>query len=114
LSDGVARSGVGRADSARRRGIGTMMNSLLFGSRFVTIWIASALLLIVCQIVAPETLSSSSWSSLLPIGSVIAVVALGQMLVIMMGGIDLSMAASPRARTTASPTPSSSSSCGPW
>jgi ribose transport system permease protein len=70
-----------------------MMNSLLFGSRFVTIWIASALLLIVCQIVAPETLSSSSWSSLLPIGSVIAVVALGQMLVIMMGGIDLSMAA---------------------
>ena len=59
---------------------------------FVTIWIAGALLLLVCQIVAPATLSSSSWAILLPIGSIVAVVALGQMLVIMMGGIDLSMA----------------------
>ena len=70
------------------------MSSLLFGSRFVTIWLATGLLLIVCRIVAPATLGSSSWASLLPIGSVVAVVALGQMLVIMMGGIDLSMAAS--------------------
>jgi ribose transport system permease protein len=93
LSDGVARSGVDRVDTTARRGIGTVINSLLFGSRFVTIWLAMGLLLIVCQIVAPETLSSASWSVLLPIGSVIAVVALGQMLVIMMGGIDLSMAA---------------------
>ena len=44
--------------------------------------------------VAPSTLSSTSWSSILPFGSVVAIVALGQMLVIMMGGIDLSMAAS--------------------
>jgi ribose transport system permease protein len=93
LSDGVARSGVDRVDTTARRGIGTVINSLLFGSRFVTIWLAMGLLLLVCQIVAPETLSSASWSVLLPIGSVIAVVALGQMLVIMMGGIDLSMAA---------------------
>jgi ribose transport system permease protein len=69
------------------------MSSLLFSSRFVTIWLAGAVLLIVCWIVAPETLSSASWSILLPIGSVVAIVALGQMLVIMMGGIDLSMAA---------------------
>ena len=51
------------------------------------------MLLIVCQIIAPNTLSSSSWAALLPLGSIVAVVALGQMLVIMMGGIDLSMAA---------------------
>ena len=70
------------------------MSSLLFGSRFVTIWLATGLLLVVCRIVAPETLSAPSWSSLLPLGSVVAVVALGQMLVIMMGGIDLSMAGS--------------------
>jgi len=68
------------------------MSSLLFSSRFVTIWIAGGVLLLVCRIVAPATLSSSSWSILLPIGSIVTIVALGQMLVIMMGGIDLSMA----------------------
>ena len=72
----------------------TVLSNLLFGTRFVTIWIAMAILLVICKIVAPSTLSSASWSSLLPLGSVVAIVALGQMLVIMMGGIDLSMAAS--------------------
>lgn len=71
----------------------TVFSNLLFGTRFATIWLAMALLLITCKIVAPSTLSSASWSSLLPLGSVVAIVALGQMLVIMMGGIDLSMAA---------------------
>ncbi len=94
LSDeNVGVSGAGRfARTARRLGFGNVMSNLLFSSRFVTIWIAGALLLLVCQIVAPATLSSSSWAILLPIGSIVAVVALGQMLVIMMGGIDLSMA----------------------
>ena len=81
------------ARAARRLGVGSVLGSLLFSSRFVTIWIAGAVLLVVCQMVAPETLSSASWSILLPVGSVVAIVALGQMLVIMMGGIDLSMAA---------------------
>jgi ribose transport system permease protein len=70
------------------------MSNLLFSTRFVSIWIALAVLLVVCRIVAPSTLSSASWSRILPVGSVVAVVALGQMLVIMMGGIDLSMGAS--------------------
>jgi ribose transport system permease protein len=69
------------------------MSSLLFSSRFVTIWLATIVLLIVCQIAAPSTLSSTSFSSLLPLGSVVALAALGQMLVVMVGGIDLSMAA---------------------
>jgi ribose/xylose/arabinose/galactoside ABC-type transport system permease subunit len=95
LSDDVGTPGVGRVTrTARRLGFGSLMSSLLFGSRFVTIWLATGLLLVVCRIVAPETLSAPSWSSLLPLGSVVAVVALGQMLVIMMGGIDLSMAGS--------------------
>jgi ribose transport system permease protein len=94
VSDEVGKSRVGRVTrTARRLGFGSLMSSLLFSSRFVTIWLATGVLLIVCQIVAPETLSSTSWSSLLPIGSVVALVALGQMLVVMMGGIDLSMAA---------------------
>ena len=94
LSDeNVGVPGIGRiARTARRLGFGNVMSSLLFSSRFVTIWIAGGVLLIVCRIVAPATLSSSSWAILLPIGSIVTVVALGQMLVIMMGGIDLSMA----------------------
>jgi ribose transport system permease protein len=71
----------------------TLLGNLLFGTRFVTIWIAAAVLLVVCRVFAPSTLSSASWASLLPLGSVVAIVALGQMLVIMMGGIDLSMGA---------------------
>lgn len=71
----------------------TTLGNLIFGTRFVTIWFAMAVLLVVCRIFAPSTLSSASWSSLLPLGSVVAIVALGQMLVIMMGGIDLSMGA---------------------
>jgi ribose transport system permease protein len=78
----------------RRLDLRTMLSNLLFGTRFVTIWIATAVLLVICKIVAPSTLSSASWSSLLPLGSIVAIVALGQMLVIMMGGIDLSIAAS--------------------
>jgi ribose transport system permease protein len=77
-----------------RPDVRTLLSNLLFGTRFATIWIAMAVLLVICRIVAPSTLSSASWSSLLPLGSVVAIVALGQMLVIMMGGIDLSMGAS--------------------
>lgn len=84
------------ADQRPRRGLDkrTILSNLLFGTRFVTIWIAMAVLLVTCRIFAPSTLSSASWSALLPLGSVVAIVALGQMLVIMMGGIDLSMGAS--------------------
>jgi ribose transport system permease protein len=72
-----------------------VLDNLLFSTRFATIWIAFVVLLVVCQIIAPSTLSSASWSAnLMPFGSVVAIAALGQMLVIMMGGIDLSMAAS--------------------
>jgi ribose transport system permease protein len=83
----TSASGNGR--SSRR----TLLSNMLFGTRFVTIWIAALVLLVVCKVVAPSTLSSASWSSLLVFGSIVALVALGQMLVIMMGGIDLSMGA---------------------
>ena len=61
VSDEVGKSRVGRVTrTARRLGFGSLMSSLLFSSRFVTIWLATLLLFIVCQIVAPETLSSTS------------------------------------------------------
>jgi ribose transport system permease protein len=88
-------SGTEVAPSARasRSGLHAAIGRALFSTRFVTIWLALGALLVVCRIVAPETLSSASWSTLLPTGSIVAVVALGQMAVIMMGGIDLSMGA---------------------
>ncbi|MGE3589640.1 MAG: ABC transporter permease [Ilumatobacteraceae bacterium] len=88
--DGNATAGAPVSSGRTRH---SAISSLLFSTRFATIWIAAAVLLIVCKIVAPSTLGSTSWSALLPLGSVVAVVALGQMLVIMMGGIDLSMGA---------------------
>jgi ribose transport system permease protein len=78
--------------AARGRLLSSLAGSLLFSSRFVTIWIATALLLIVCQIIAPQTLSSDSMSTLLPLATIVAIAALGQMLVVMTGGIDLSVA----------------------
>lgn len=95
MSDTIGISDIGvSAGSSKQQRFRTLLGNLLFSTRFVTIWIAVALLLIVCKIVAPSTLTSTSWSTLFPTGSIVAVIALGQMLVIMMGGIDLSMGAS--------------------
>jgi ribose transport system permease protein len=94
VSDDIASATAVVRQRGHRFDLRTILSNLLFGTRFVTIWIAMAVLLLVCRIVAPSTLSSASWSTLLPTGSVVAIVALGQMLVIMMGGIELSMAAS--------------------
>jgi ribose/xylose/arabinose/galactoside ABC-type transport system permease subunit len=48
------------------------------------------MLLVVCMWIAPETLTRTSLSSVMPLTSFLALAALGQMLVIMTGGIDLS------------------------
>jgi ribose transport system permease protein len=59
-------------------------------ARFLPVWLATAALAIVASIVAPDALGSTAWSYILPYMAVLAVAALGQMLVIMQGGIDLS------------------------
>ena len=48
------------------------------------------MLVAVAAIIAPESLQSTSWAFVLPYMTVLAVAALGQMLVIMQAGIDLS------------------------
>ena len=88
------RSGAESNPAPRGSGLRTLMSNALFGTRFASIWIATGILAIVCTIVAPSTFTSASLSGfVLPYGSLVAIVALGQMLVIMVGGIDLSMAA---------------------
>ncbi|HSJ70103.1 MAG TPA: ABC transporter permease [Acidimicrobiia bacterium] len=67
------------------------LTSLVVSSRFVPVYIALALLVVVAWIWAPQTLSSVPLRAIAPYGAVLGVAALGQMLVIMTGGIDLSV-----------------------
>jgi ribose/xylose/arabinose/galactoside ABC-type transport system permease subunit len=92
VSDGAINA-PGTESQRGRRVAGSLFGRALFGARFMTIWIATLLLLVVCWAIAPDTLSSTSWSRVLPTASVLALVAIGQMLVIMVGGIDLSIGA---------------------
>ena len=93
LSVDLGTSGAEFTPAPTRSGVRTLFSNALFGTRFATIWIATGILAIICTIVAPSTFTSASWSSVLPFGSLVVILALGQMLVIMVGGIDLSMAA---------------------
>ena len=66
------------------------MANALFGARFLPVWLATAALGIVAAFAAPTAFGNTSWSYVLPYTTVLAVAALGQMLVVMHAGIDLS------------------------
>jgi ribose transport system permease protein len=74
----------------RRPGFAPVVASALVAARFLPIWLATGILAIVAAIIAPEALQSTSWAFVLPYMTILAVAALGQMLVIMQAGIDLS------------------------
>jgi ribose transport system permease protein len=80
------------ADAAATRRSAQVIASALVGARFLPIWLAAAALLVVAALFAPSTLESTSWSYILPYGTILAITAVGQMLVIMQAGIDLSTA----------------------
>ena len=85
-----ARDGTeGPALHAGRR-MTSLLADALVGARFLSVWIATGVLLLVAKIIAPEALQSTSWSFVLPYMTILAIAALGQMLVIMHAGIDLS------------------------
>ena len=67
------------------------LSALLLTSRFLPVWLATPPSFVVAALVAPEALQSTSWAFVLPYMTVLAVAALGQMLVIMQAGIDLSI-----------------------
>jgi ribose transport system permease protein len=77
-----ARLGVG---SGRRLAANTAL-----AARFLPVWLATGALFVVAEIAAPAALRSTSWSYVLPLSTVLAIAALGQMLVVMHAGIDLS------------------------
>jgi ribose transport system permease protein len=60
-------------------------------SRYLPVYIALVVLLVVASVWAPATLSGVALRAIAPYGAVLGIAALGQMLVIMTGGIDLSV-----------------------
>jgi ribose transport system permease protein len=75
----------------RARGVPQFVNGLLIGARFVPVWIAVGLLYLVAAFLVPDSVNSQAFNAVLPFATFLAVAALGQMLVIMTGGIDLSI-----------------------
>jgi ribose transport system permease protein len=67
------------------------LTSFVVGSRYLPVYIALLLLVVVASIWAPATLSGVALRAVAPYGAVLGIAALGQMLVIMTGGIDLSV-----------------------
>ena len=68
----------------------TFVSNAVVAARFLPVWLATAALAIVAAIIAPDALQHTSFAYVLPYMTVLAVAALGQMLVIMQAGIDLS------------------------
>jgi len=68
----------------------SMLTSLVVSSRYMPVYIAIAVLVLVASIWAPAALSQVSLRANAPTAALLAITALGQMLVIMTGGIDLS------------------------
>jgi ribose transport system permease protein len=58
---------------------------------FVTVVLSTLVLLFVCAIFAPSSISTASFSGSLPFAALIAIVGLGQLLVVQQGGFDLSL-----------------------
>jgi ribose/xylose/arabinose/galactoside ABC-type transport system permease subunit len=67
------------------------ITSFVVASRYMPVYIALLLLVVIAAIWVPVTLGSVSLSAIAPYGALLAITALGQMLVIMTGGIDLSV-----------------------
>jgi ribose transport system permease protein len=81
---------VGDAASDEAQRFAPLVARAVVAARFLPIWLATAVLVIVAAVIAPEALQGPSWAYVLPYMTILAVAALGQMLVIMQAGIDLS------------------------
>src|SRR6266511_1905896 len=68
----------------------TLLANATVAGRFLPVWVATGVLVVVAAIIAPRAIQNTSWAYVLPYMTILAVAALGQMLVIMHAGIDLS------------------------
>lgn len=67
------------------------LTSFVVASRYLPVYLAILLLVVVASIWAPDALGGVALGAIAPFGALLGVTALGQMLVIMNGGIDLSV-----------------------
>ena len=67
------------------------VTSFVVASRYMPVYLALILLVVVASVWAPATLTRAAFGAIAPFGTFLAIAALGQMLVIMTGGIDLSV-----------------------
>jgi len=81
---------VDAVSSADRGRFSSFVATAVLAARFVPVWLATGVLLIVAAIIAPAALQQTNWAFVLPYMTILAITALGQMLVIMQAGIDLS------------------------
>ncbi len=68
----------------------SFLTSFVVASRYVPVYLAILLLLAVAAIWAPHALGGPSLRGIAPLAALLGIAALGQMLVVMTGGIDLS------------------------
>ena len=66
------------------------LTAFVVASRYMPVYLALALLVVVAAIWVPETLGGVALAAIAPFGALLGITALGQMLVVMTGGIDLS------------------------
>ncbi|HWW34411.1 MAG TPA: hypothetical protein VNZ23_04165, partial [Xanthobacteraceae bacterium] len=64
-----------------------------FRTRFAAIWMAMLGLIVFCAIVAPRSLLPSTFLAIIPLAAFLAIAAIGETLVLMARGIDLSIPA---------------------
>lgn len=67
------------------------LTRFVVASRYMPVYLAIVLLVVVAAIWVPQTLSGPALSAIAPFGALLGIAALGQMLVIMTAGIDLSV-----------------------
>jgi ribose transport system permease protein len=76
---------------SERKAPSSALTAFVVASRYMPVYLAIGLLVVVARIWAPATLGSVPLRAIAPLAAVLAITALGQMLVIMTGGIDLSV-----------------------
>ncbi|HSL09988.1 MAG TPA: ABC transporter permease [Actinomycetota bacterium] len=74
-----------------RKAPSSALTRFVVASRYLPVYVAIALLVVVAAIWAPDALRAPSLRAIAPFGTFLAIAALGQMLVVMTGGIDLSV-----------------------
>ena len=83
------RTGGAAASSPSGRFTSLVANTAV-AARFLPVWLATGVLMIVAAIIVPAALQHTNWAFVLPYMTILAIASLGQMLVIMQAGIDLS------------------------